>query len=295
MGMAIAAGSTLAYAQDAETLFREGRKALDAGDWTTACAKFSESQRLEPAPGTLVNVARCEERAGKLLMAVEHFRTAASGFTRAEARKAATDKANEIEGKIGKLTLSRKGLPDGARVRDGDAPVTQFETPQRVDPGTHTVTVEFEGHEAWTREVVVPEGGSVEVALEVGKKKAVNAPPSREPRLVEPPKTGPSPLRPIGIVTVGVGGAALIAGSVIGILALGSSSTYKERCDAQNRCDQEGFDAASALKWQTPASTVLILGGAALVVGGAVLYFVAPKGSKPQPAQGFRAPLAFEF
>ncbi|NOU28880.1 MAG: hypothetical protein HOO96_13330, partial [Polyangiaceae bacterium] len=54
-----------AFRDDAETLFREGRKALEAGDYAVACAKFAESQRIEPAPGTLLNLAGCEERSGK--------------------------------------------------------------------------------------------------------------------------------------------------------------------------------------------------------------------------------------
>src|SRR5688572_21714651 len=36
----------------AEALFRQGRAAADEGDFQTACAKFAESQRLDPSAGT---------------------------------------------------------------------------------------------------------------------------------------------------------------------------------------------------------------------------------------------------
>ena len=64
--------STPARAQDArdpaaaEALFREGRTAAQKKDFTTACAKFRESNRLDPAVGTVFNIADCEERLGRL-------------------------------------------------------------------------------------------------------------------------------------------------------------------------------------------------------------------------------------
>ena len=53
----------------AEALFEAGRQAATRGDWTTACPKFAESQRLDPAPGTLLNLADCEEHLGHLASA----------------------------------------------------------------------------------------------------------------------------------------------------------------------------------------------------------------------------------
>ncbi|MFO0567610.1 MAG: hypothetical protein U0263_18270 [Polyangiaceae bacterium] len=48
----------------AEALFNAGRDAVKAGDYPTACAKFRESNRLDPAPGTVLNLADCEEHLG---------------------------------------------------------------------------------------------------------------------------------------------------------------------------------------------------------------------------------------
>jgi hypothetical protein len=49
----------------AEALFQQGKAALDRGDLDVACGKLRESHRLDPAVGTLFNVADCEERRGK--------------------------------------------------------------------------------------------------------------------------------------------------------------------------------------------------------------------------------------
>src|SRR5438128_11228376 len=49
----------------AEYLFRTGEKKFDAGKYAEACADFSESLRLGPKLGTLLNLALCHEMVGK--------------------------------------------------------------------------------------------------------------------------------------------------------------------------------------------------------------------------------------
>src|SRR5262249_55537702 len=66
LALAITATSSTALSQTrdpaaAEALFRQGRQAMEAKDFATACPKFAESQRLDPAVGTLMNWATCEE------------------------------------------------------------------------------------------------------------------------------------------------------------------------------------------------------------------------------------------
>src|SRR5690349_9072722 len=56
----------------AAALFKEGREAMVHGNAATACPKFAESQRLDPAAGTLRNLALCEEAIGELAKAVVH-------------------------------------------------------------------------------------------------------------------------------------------------------------------------------------------------------------------------------
>src|SRR5512136_2811036 len=60
----------------AEVLFREGRKLVAANDFAAACPKFAESQRLDPAVGTLLNWAACEEHVGKLASAWQRWKEA---------------------------------------------------------------------------------------------------------------------------------------------------------------------------------------------------------------------------
>ncbi len=52
-----------------DQLFRDGRAAFKAGDCEAAIPLFEESERIEPAVGTLINLALCEERLERLAAA----------------------------------------------------------------------------------------------------------------------------------------------------------------------------------------------------------------------------------
>ncbi len=66
----VTAFSASAFAQEpteADRLFQEGRDLLAAGKPDEACAKFELSIKKDPrAVGTLLNLALCNERLGKL-------------------------------------------------------------------------------------------------------------------------------------------------------------------------------------------------------------------------------------
>jgi outer membrane protein assembly factor BamD (BamD/ComL family) len=49
----------------AEALFREARQLLDAKQYAAACRKLEESYRLDPAGGTLMNMAMCHGKEGR--------------------------------------------------------------------------------------------------------------------------------------------------------------------------------------------------------------------------------------
>jgi hypothetical protein len=57
-------------------LFRGGKALMAANAIPQACAKFEASQQLDPAMGTLLNLAACEELAGHIPRACGFFREA---------------------------------------------------------------------------------------------------------------------------------------------------------------------------------------------------------------------------
>src|SRR4051812_25624340 len=84
-------GSRAAFARDpaaGEALYRAAKESAKRGDWEKACAQFAESQRLDPAPGTLVNLADCEEHRGLVTSAWTHFTEVETQFKAGDARTA---------------------------------------------------------------------------------------------------------------------------------------------------------------------------------------------------------------
>src|ERR1700690_2972081 len=67
-----------AHAQDpvatADVLFNDARAAMAVKRFDIACAKFRESNRLDPAVGTLFNLANCEAQRGQLVTAWTLYR-----------------------------------------------------------------------------------------------------------------------------------------------------------------------------------------------------------------------------
>ena len=70
--------SARAQATGADVLFDQGRKLYTAGKYEEAAEKFRESQRLDPAPGTLLNLAECYVKLGKTASGWSTFREAAA-------------------------------------------------------------------------------------------------------------------------------------------------------------------------------------------------------------------------
>src|SRR5438270_3670238 len=68
--------SATAFADDAkraQELFDRARKAMDANNYPVACPMLEESQRLDPGGGTLINLALCHEREGKLVQSKREY------------------------------------------------------------------------------------------------------------------------------------------------------------------------------------------------------------------------------
>jgi len=84
--VASAQGPSRDSVAQAESVFRSAKDADARGDLATACAEFAESQRLDPAVGTLLNLADCEARSGDTSAAREHYEAARAQMTPGDAR-----------------------------------------------------------------------------------------------------------------------------------------------------------------------------------------------------------------
>ncbi len=247
----------------AEALFRQARLNMQQGDYEHACPKLEESQRLDPAPGTLLNLGECEEKRGRLATAWQRYEqvqdTLSPGDERADfAAARALDLAPRLPRLVVRLARS---APAGTRVqRDGiDLGAASLDTPLPVDPGPHTLVVLSPGRAARTYPVIALEGRVVETAVDAG-------PPDLSSARKETARTPVN--RTLGFVGMGLGGTALAVGSIAGVLAVGRARAADEHCDAARTCDADGLAANRDGRTLSTVSTISFATGAVLVVGG---------------------------
>jgi len=271
-------------------MFQSARQALAHGDVDTACARFAESERLDPAPGTLINLADCEERRGRVATAWQEFRDAAPMFRPGDDRIAYSEKrARALEPRVPHIVLTLASRVEGVTIQRDDVElgVATLGVSLPVDPGHHRFVVRAPGREDGVVELDVAQGESRTVALEVGRAtggkpatprtEASAHPPPPAPAPISPPKAQGSSQAPWGYVAAGIGGAALITGVVATLAVSSAASSYKDHC-RDGICDGDGMDAASRGKtWSLVAP--IAFGVAAIGLGGGAYLLL----TRPSP------------
>jgi hypothetical protein len=268
----------------ATELFERGRALLAEGKTTEACAQFGESQRLDPSPGTLLNLANCHEQEGKTATAWSEFNEALAVAERSgQADRVAFAKRHidALVPRLARLVIvipPELDAPDLEIARDG-SPLAHVVvgTEMPIDPGSHAIVVKRRGFEPWTTTVTIGDGERNEIL--VGPLVAEPAPaPEPVPVVMPPPAPPPSTERPsrsplVPIVLAGVGALGLVAGGVSGIVAIDANTRSDHRCAP--RCDDEGYSLNRTAKTAADVSTVSFAVGAASLGTAIVLYLAS--------------------
>ncbi|MBX3202463.1 MAG: hypothetical protein KF894_30335 [Labilithrix sp.] len=248
-----------------------------------------ESLRLDPKAITLINLADCEEKVGKLSDAMGHWvdaraRAQSEGLRPIE--EEATARATALEPRLARLTivLAPSAPKDAVVERDGvvlGAPSMGVALP--LDPGAHTILVRVQGREDATTQLTLGEGEAKRVELQAGAPRAgapLTPPPAREP-------ASSSALSPLVFVGFGVAAAGLAAGSVTGLMALGAGSDAKAACPDLRCRDASALDDVEAGRTLGTVSTIsFIVAGAGAAVGVYGLLWAKPSATKPSPSVG---------
>lgn len=268
-------------AQDAaaaEKLFRDGRALLTAGKAREACEKFGESKRLDPAPGTMLNLGQCYEGIGRTASAWATYRELESRATklgqtaRADfARRKAADLEPLLPSLVIRVPVAHK--PEGLVVElDGTAlGVAAWDVRVPVDPGPHRIAARATERKPWSLEIDARPATSADVTVPLlepaPEAKASTASASRPTR----------PLATAGIITAIAGGAVLGAGLVIGGVAkLKNDQAHRDECDARG-CSSEGLRRIGRADDLATVSTITTITGAVVVAAGVALWVFAPK------------------
>jgi hypothetical protein len=263
----------------AETLFREGRALMASAMYREACPKFDESFRLDPAPGTLLNLADCEERTGRLATAWAHYHELATELRPHDERLAiAVHRAALLEPRLPRITIGPSSrLSSELHVWRDDVELgsASFAVPLPVDPGTHTVRV-YRGDRPFLR---------TSFALREGDSKRIDL---ASVDLLDPSE-GHTAMRTVGWGLSGLAVASLLTCGAFGIAAFVNNDATDGQC-ANGVC----ATPASAEAYDTARTEVRVaevgLGVGLAAAVSAVALLVAS--SSPPPAELHLRPLA---
>lgn len=257
----------------AETLFNEARAHVDRGELGLACDKFAQSQKLDPAVGTLLYLATCHEQTGKTATAHRVFteaRAAAEAAGKPERVTQATEGIARVEAVLSKVKITLTEPAPSQTVRINGTEVSSLDAAIALDPGTLTIESEAPGRRKHTQTVELGVG-PVELAVTIPKLEGDQA--------VAPKPTAETD-HTIAYIVGGSGIGLTLVGLGLGGGAWAASDAADEHCDG-TLCTQEGLDGhetANSLAW---ASNVLFFTGLAAVGTGVILYFVLPSEEKP--------------
>jgi hypothetical protein len=278
----------------AEQLFIDGQTLMAHGRPSEACPKFSESQRIEPRLGTLLNLAACHEADGKLALSWSEFMDAsvlAERAKRPDREAFAKEHIAALEKRLGRLritapVMSSSGHPPEIRL-DGQvlSPVA-LGTALPMDPGHHTLEASADGKAPW--KAVIESRAGTEARVEIpalADQPTASAPPvDGRPEPANPPEHG-SPRRAAGLIVGGVGLAGVWVGSVFGLLAFSNESQARKVCPDAGCTTQKGVDLHDTARTQALVSTLGFAVGALLTATGVFLVLTVPRGRSPASAQ----------
>ncbi len=289
----LASGHAHAQEAAADALFDSARTAMAKGDFDRACEQFRASDKLDPAPGTELNLADCEEKRGRLASAWELFRTVEEKLNPSDERlPVAHGRAHALEARVPRVTLTlAAGAPQGSTVRDGNVELgaAAFDIALPMDPGAHEVVVSAPGFAprsftiqlaAGENRAVIVSPGAPTTQLAAGPSAATTAPAS-PPREVS---SSHGNTRTLGFVLGGVGVAGLGVGAIAGAMTLSKKSTVDAGCHPDKSCSSAALDAAHAGRTLEIVSNVGWIVGAASLAAGAYFLISSGPSSKPSTA-----------
>lgn len=262
------AGSTVR--DEARSLAKEGLAKLDAGDAKSAIVLFEQAEAKFHAPTHLLYLAQAHVSLGEKVLAARLYQRLVSEVLPnyapdafREAQSIGKTELAPLAAQLGRIRLAGAGKDvtvDGEVVEGAE---------WYVAPGAHDVRFA---------------GGARRVELLPGAEAVVDVSPPAPQDGPQPPAAS-SGLRPLTIgriVSMSVGGAAAIAGGVLGALSLMKVDEIADRCPTKRGCDPADEALADEARTLGNASTGLLVAGGAAFVTGLVLVLIP--GDEPPPS-----------
>lgn len=249
----------------AETLFNEGREAVKADDYATACPKFEESLKLARRAGTLFNLAQCEEHEGRLVTALALYKEGIVVLEPGDPRLGPSkQQLASVEPRLPFLTVKLSAaLPAGGRVTLNGREIEGLDKEFAVNPGKHILKVLAPKHTDEVFAFFMAEGAHETKLVKAGAR--IPDPP--------PPPNPITPQRIAAVASLGAGGLGVIGAVITGGLLISTKSRVADDCKQLVCTTAAGYEASKQGKPLLIANTISWGVGLAGVGTGLFLLF----------------------
>lgn len=264
--------------------------------YPAACAKFEESQNLDPGLGTQLNLADCYEKIGRTASAWALFlevEAKAKAVHQTPREQYARQRATQLASKLAKLTLEvRWPNHDESREIQRDRVVVrhpQWGVSIPVDPGLHSIQVVVQGQVLWSQEIKLNEAEHKTIVVpdikqdtkkmkEVKPVFAALEPNAKSSSDQVMPRSNASYWWTTAILG-GVGLVSLGVGTAFGAISLGKNSDSKQFCQS-NLCAPTGVDLRRQSIQAGRVSTIALSAGGAFAITSLMMWIFGPSSKK---------------
>jgi hypothetical protein len=275
----------------AQKLFDQAKALLAEGKLAEACKRFEESYETDPAIGSLMNLADCLERDGRIASAYGRWSESVelTGRKKDERVDYARQRRDALKPKLSFLTIQVSGSGEGLEVYRGNTKLTSgaFGIALPTDPGDAVVQVVRGDAVLWERKVVLKESESATVLVDLGEIARVNPPPVKKRvdraeggtgQGTTQPESFWGPQRIAGLAIMGVGVAGAAIGFTFGGLASSKSGDIEDGCTSGETrfCTAAGRDAVEEAKLFADVSTYSLVASGVIAAVGITVFVTAP-------------------
>lgn len=281
----------------AHAALKEGDRLRDAGDLRGALERYTAAQAVLHDPPTGLSVVSAQAALGMLVEARQTAVDTAelpvvkgepAGF--AEARSAAAQTAAEIEPRLPVFgVVVTPEVPYTLRIDGMPVPEEAKLLRFRTNPGDHVVEIDAKGYLHATQTFTLAEG--VHQLFQIALVATPAAPPPAPPPPIAAVST-PAPAvdsgshaqRTRGYVGLVLGGSALVAGTITGVMSFSETSNAKRNCPG-NVCPDRLRDTLETADTLANVANVLLPLGLLGVAYGMVELLTLP--DEPEAALSF--------
>jgi hypothetical protein len=323
LGVSLLFASGHAHAQEkprdpvaAQALFKTALELVERGDDAAGCPKFEAALALYPSASTMIHIAQCHERAGKIATAWKDYgqALALNRETQGEERRKALERicqkgVDTLAPRLPRLSVVVSRPPAGLVVTlDGaELPLAALGEALPADPGSHEVRLSAPGYQTEARTVVLEENRTASIDITLAPAPAVPppapttaAPPPSPAVPTAAPPAASKPEEPVkgGVptwawVTGGAGIVLTAAGAVFLAEDLAAISALQSNCttDASGTSCKAGYDYQADNDRKNRSLPLFIgLGSAGVLAIGAAIFGIAtaPRAAAP-PRASLRA------